>query len=227
MVSAGGDVGRDQVGASDGRGCATIVPLLRDRQHAAGADRETDRSMANSDRSASTGSPAAGRRRVAARRASPMATIAAITASTRSRGRTGSNCRGSGGSAGTHARGRRGAWIVDRFRHGVRFSGVAEPVSRAVGSGVLGTIVPMGPARRTVVDRARRAGQLPGPLPDPPGGVPCQFSAGVRRRWMIPRTTSTTIAAAATKATLAAMPAMRPIVDQANVESSRPRSVSP
>ena len=36
-----------------------------------------------------------------------------------------------------------------------------------------------------------------------------------------------TIAAAAMKATVAAIPAMLPIVDQANVDSSRPRNVSP
>jgi hypothetical protein len=40
----------------------------------------------------------------------------------------------------------------------------------------------------------------------------------VRRRWISPRTTSTIITAAATNATMAAMPAIRPIVDQANVE---------
>ena len=118
-------------------------------------------------------------------------------------------------------------WIVDRFRHGVRFSGVAEPVSGPSVAGARDHSPERATATGTRGGARRRAGQLPGPLPDPPGGVPCQFSAGVRRRWMIPRTTSTTIAAAAMKANVAAMPAMRPIVDQANVESSRPRSVSP
>ena len=48
-----------------------------------------------------------------------------------------------------------------------------------------------------------------------------------RKRWNRPNTTSATIAPAARKAKVAAIPAMRPIVDQANVDSSRPRSVSP
>ena len=54
------------------------------------------------------------------------------------------------------------------------------------------------------------------------------FVAGVeRKRWNRPSMTSTVIAPAAMKAMIAAIPAMRPIVDQANVDSSRPRSVSP
>ena len=54
------------------------------------------------------------------------------------------------------------------------------------------------------------------------------FVAGVeRKRWNRPSMTSTVIAPAAMKAMMAAIAAMRPIVDQANVDSSRPRSVSP
>ena len=62
-----------------------------------------------------------------------------------------------------------------------------------------------------------------------PGELASGTQAVVRalRRWKTPRTTSSAITPAATKATVAAMPAMRPIVDQAKVDSSSPRSVSP
>ena len=72
--------------------------------------------------------------------------------------------------------------------------------------------VPVGPARRAPRARSRQ---------------PAQAVVRALRRWNTPRITRAVITPAATKATVAAMPAMRPIVDQAKVESSRPRSVSP
>ena len=59
------------------------------------------------------------------------------------------------------------------------------------------------------------------------GPVGGRQAFGVLRWWTTPSTTSTSMRPAATKATTAAMPAIRPTVDQAKVESSSPRSVSP
>ena len=73
--------------------------------------------------------------------------------------------------------------------------------------------VPVGPARR-----APSPGELASDLR--PSCGPCGGGT-------TPRITRTVITPAATKATVAAMPAIRPIVDQAKVESSSPRNVSP
>ena len=156
-----------------------IVPLLRTVTVPADETLDVERSMANSERSASSASPAA-----AAELPPPSSRMANPTAM-------------------TLPRAARKAEPEDEDGPGVSAEAVALQITFEG--------VEAGP----VIDR--------GVWHDDGNGQ----AAGVLRRWMTPRTTRTSIAPAATKAATAAMPAIRPMVDQANVDSSNPRSVSP